>query len=227
MYIPEYIQDISCAVTIGEGSASGTFIQKGSFTFVLTATHIINRRSKKKTDIQCYVTVRNKGREEIGIQTYGAKVFSYSSEKDGEDIAILLLRRKDLKFKPVKFYSRRDPPFPGVGSTVWHCGNLLGQWLQSVVRGTISAIGRLVDDVLYDQSDIGGYTGSSGGGMFTDKGEYIGMLTRGADNGGMHLFVPLRRMREWAKKRKLEWIFNPSLRIPSTKELRKVPIEDD
>lgn len=67
---------------------------------------------------------------------------------------------------------------------------------------------------------------NSGGIVCLQKdGRYIGMVVRGAGET-FNLIVPVRRMREWAKKVGVEFTIDDSLEIPSEDKLRSQPIDD-
>ena len=59
--------------------------------------------------------------------------------------------------------------------------------------------------------------------MANDKGQYIGMLVRGAGSD-YNLSVPVARMWKWAGDNKVEWAMNPNLPV-TMKEIEKLPIE--
>jgi S1-C subfamily serine protease len=108
---------------------------------------------------------------------------------------------------------------------------LLGQFgSNSLTTGVVSQIGRVLDlganGVIFDQTTVTAFPGSSGGGVFLKSdGRYVGMLVRGAGEQ-FNLTVPVRRLRDWAKSSKIEWAIDPSLPMPSAEELKKLPIED-
>lgn len=211
--IPEYLQDISCTIKAQKGTGSGTFIKED---FVITAAHVVSDSFKAKENVKVIMLKRNKNREEIGSKIYDAKIIAYSNSRRGEDIAILQIIRKNTFSKNAVFTKESDLLFPGVGTEVWHCGSLLGKYRQSIVKGRISAIGRRIrNEKVFDQLDIGAYSGSSGGGVFDEKGHYIGMLTTGVERGGnLHCFIPTRRIQVWLKKRKLDFLLNHSPETP-------------
>ena len=68
------------------------------------------------------------------------------------------------------------------------------------------------------------FPGSSGGGVYLQNGEYVGMIVRGAGEN-FNLMVPVRRMEKWAKKHDIMWALNPKLKAPSLDDIRKLPVE--
>ena len=72
------------------------------------------------------------------------------------------------------------------------------------------------------------FPSSSGGGVFNlETGEYLGMLTAGIRNAqGFHWYVPVRRMRGWAKRMNLEWALDANIPMPSAEDLKTIPLDD-
>ena len=94
----------------------------------------------------------------------------------------------------------------------------------------MSQVGRTVSlsggpKVLFDQTTVTAFPGSSGGGVFTTDGRYMGMLVRGAGET-FNLIVPVRRIKKWAEKENLLWAMNPSANAPSMDEIEKISVEN-
>ena len=51
------------------------------------------------------------------------------------------------------------------------------------------------------------------------------MLVRGAGET-FNLIVPVRRIKEWAQKAKVEWAIDDNVKVPSETDMKKIPIED-
>jgi hypothetical protein len=85
-----------------------------------------------------------------------------------------------------------------VGQECWHVGSLYGEFVNSVSRGIIAAIGRLLHGKTFYQTSTTAAPGSSGGGVFVvdDDGQlyWVGMLTRGAGQT-VNFVVPIERVR--------------------------------
>jgi len=79
--------------------------------------------------------------------------------------------------------------------------------------------------MVLDQFSCSAFQGSSGGGIFLRDGKYLSALTRGAGET-FTLGVPIRRIREWCKKEKIEWAINPEIPFPAIDEIMNLPIED-
>jgi hypothetical protein len=109
-----------------------------------------------------------------------------------------------------------------------HVGSLLGQvGSNSLTTGVMSQHGRVLNNVVFDQSTCAAFSGSSGGGIYLEKdGRYIGMLVRGAGET-FNLMVPIRRMKDWAKKANIEFAIDDKVSVPSDTELKKGGIEFD
>lgn len=162
---------------------------------------------------------RNVGRLELD-----AEVIRFSDADNGEDLALLRLRKKNFIDSSVVFYL--DEEIPSIGTHVLHVGSLLGQMgANSLTDGIVSQHGRLINKKIYDQTTAPAFPGSSGGGVFLDNGAYIGMLVRGAGET-FCLTVPVRRMKGWAEKAKVMWALDDNVPIPNEEDLFKLPIED-
>lgn len=220
--VPAYLQDISVSVVTDNGEGSGV-IARGKF--ILTAFHVVEDSFKNNMPVKVISPIYDKDRKEIGYKEINADVISYSkTEISGQDIAVLMIQ-EDIGLKNgAVFYLEDD--IPKLATEVWHCGSFLGRDnSNSVIRGAISAIGRtkrLNDDDKreFDQIDLGSYPGASGSGIYTKDGKYIGMMQlRNEYGGNMFLMCPIRRIREWAKDAKMEWLLDDSLPIPDVKKI--------
>jgi len=241
------LQDVSVTIRSGGGQGSGVLFTREvdgeTRTFVWTAAHVIDNLRKtrdvvvngsRKTvvefaDVELVQEFRQDGRR-IGEQKMDCRVVRYSDADQGEDLALLEVRKRN--FVPasttVTFY---DGPIPAVGTELFHIGSLLGQFgSNSLTTGVVSQIGRVLDlganGVIFDQSTVTAFPGSSGGGVFLkSNGQYIGMLVRGAGEQ-FNFIVPVRRLRAWAKRANIEWAIDSSIPLPSAAVLAKLPIED-
>jgi len=226
------LQNLSVTVHADDGQGSGTIITRSGMNFVLTAGHVVEANRSvvelvkdgktvlvpKFTPVtvvkEIYVDDRS-----VGTTTVEGEVIAYSSADYGQDLALIKLRSNVIS-DSVEFYQGKTVP---VGTDVVHIGSLLGQTgSNSYTVGTVSQVGRTYEDKVYDQSSCASFPGSSGGGIYTKtEGRYAGMLVRGAA-GGFNLFIPLRRIHEWAKNQHVEFIFDPQ----STIAWDKIKLED-
>lgn len=232
----------------GQGSAVLFPRQVGDHTetFVWTAAHVIeNLRKTRKVispkqgglvtliefDDAEVVQEFYEGGRRIGEIALDAKVIRYSDAKQGEDLALLRIRKKNFA-KPdntITFCLDSEPP--KIGTRLDHVGSLLGQFgANSLTTGVISQTGRVfpggADGIVFDQTTVTAFPGSSGGGVFRESdGAYIGMLVRAAGEQ-FNLIVPIRRMHAWAMRSGVEWAMDPACDVPSEDDLSRLPVED-
>ena len=237
--VPAYMQAISVTIKAGFSEGSGVAIDRNGTTFVWTAGHVVDglRSMRKVTDpktgtqrtiiefedAKIVKTLVEDGRT-VGYLHLDAEVIRYSDADHGHDLAILKVRKKGAIKTSAVFYDEAKPP--KLGTQLFHVGSLLGVvGSNSLTTGIVSAHGRLIGKTVYDQTTVTAFPGSSGGGVYLTDGRYVGMLVRGAGEG-FNLIVPVRRMRSWAKKAKVEWALDPRVKLPTEEERKKIPIED-
>ena len=237
--VPAYMQAISVTIKAGFSEGSGVAIDRNGTTFVWTAGHVVDglRSMRKVTDpktgtprtivefedAKIVKTLVEDGRT-VGYLHLDAEVIRYSDADHGHDLAILKVRKKGAIKTSAIFYDEAKPP--KLGTQLFHVGSLLGVvGSNSLTTGIVSAHGRLIGKTVYDQTTVTAFPGSSGGGVYLTDGRYVGMLVRGAGEG-FNLIVPVRRMRRWAKKAKVEWALDPRVKLPTEEERKKIPIED-
>lgn len=242
------LQDISVTIKSGRGQGSGTLFTRkvgdDTVTYVWTAGHVVDNLRKMRPvvingnakvvvefeDAQIVQEFKQDGRR-IGELKMEARVVRYSDAEEGEDLALLEVRKRN--FAPADtttvFYDSDEAP--AIGTELYHVGSLLGQFgANSLTSGLISQQGRVLalgaNGVVFDQTTVTAFPGSSGGGVFLKgDGRYVGMLVRGAGEQ-FNLIVPVRRLRAWAKSAKVEWAIDQNVPMPSAEELKKLPIED-
>jgi hypothetical protein len=107
-----------------------------------------------------------------------------------------------------------------------------------MTRGIMSKVGRVLslgtgDGVVFDQTTVTAFPGSSGGGVFLSErgdnensGKYVGMLVRGAGEG-FNFIVPVRRMHEWAVKNDVLWALDASEDVPKLIDILSLPVEGE
>lgn len=241
--LPAFLQEISVTIRTGRAEGSGTLVVRGPYTYVFTAGHVVDDLREvrevldpikgKKLVIEFHdakiVTVLREDGQPVGRTELDAEVITYSDSENGEDLAILRIKKKNYAQRGAFFYrSSKEEAYPMVGTPLYHCGSLLGEFGEnSLIDGMISQIGRTLQKKTYDQTNVNAFPGSSGGGVYVkEDGRYCGMIVRGT-RGGFNLIVPQRRMDTWAKRMKVEWLFDASLPAPASEEdLRKISIED-
>jgi hypothetical protein len=246
------LQAISYTIKAGSSSGSGVAFtrlakedEKETVSFIHSAGHVVDGLRKTRTiivdgtaktvvefDDAVVVQEFYEDGRRIGETQFDAKVIRYSSADHGEDLAVLQVRRKN--FLPIESSVEfHDSAPPALGASLWHVGSLYGQFGSSTLsEGIVSKIGRVLpygaNGTIFDQVSVTAVGGSSGGGVFTkDGGKCIGLLVRGAPDGQVNFIVPVRRMRDWAKRAKVEWTMDRSVPMPSASDLRKLPIDED
>ena len=251
--VSAYLQNISVTVKAGAGSGSGVVftreIKDGEKTknvnFVWTAAHVLegirNVRTfidteghVKKTvefqDAEIRKKIIESGRT-VGQLEMDAKVIKYSDAKNGEDLALLMIRKVGFVEDTAKFYNDEEEKGVALGTQLYHVGSLLGEnGSNSMTTGIMSQIGRTValsggSKVLFDQTTVTAFPGSSGGGVFLTDGKYVGMLVRGAGET-FNLIVPIRRMRKWANEEGVLWAMDSDAKAPNLSEIEKLTVEN-
>jgi S1-C subfamily serine protease len=235
------LQEASVTIRAGGAQGSGVLFTRGDRTFVWTAAHVIDgQRNVRKvivngvtksviefSDVSIVQEFRQKGRR-IGESKMDCRVVKYSDAEQGEDLALLEVRKRNFSDATVVFY---DGEIPALGTKLLHVGSLLGQFgSNSLTTGVYSQTGRVLDlnagGVVFDQTTVTAFPGSSGGGVFLeDNGQYVGMLVRGAGEQ-FNLIVPVRRIRAWARVSNVEWAISLDVPVPSDEDFAKIPVED-
>jgi len=219
-FSPEKLQNLSVTVHAGGAQGSGVIITRDGKNYILTAGHVVDGvrkvtkmlnnvtgeslRQSKFEPVKVVREIVRDGRS-IGKTTIEAEVIAFSSAEYGDDLALLKLR-DPITTESAVFY--KGSGIPGTGTAVSHVGSFLGQeGSNSFSEGKVSQIGRTLYDHVFDQSSATAFPGSSGGGIFNaETGEYIGTLVRGAGEN-FNLYVPVRRLKDWAKRHNIEFIF--------------------
>ena len=259
----QHLQDVSVTVKTPTGEGSGVIVTRVvpltepgplgkpltvKVNFVWTAAHVIDGLRSVRTvikdgrptkvvefkDAQIVQELVEDGRR-VGEMKMEAKVIKYSDSENGEDLALLMIRKKGFIDKSVTFFKAEGKPVP-IGTELYHVGSLLGQTgSNSMTRGICSQVGRVLDlgtgdGVVFDQTTVTAFPGSSGGGVFLSErsgdnaGQYMGMLVRGAGET-FNLIVPVRRMRDYAKKEGILWSIDSDHPAPTLKDISSISIE--
>ena len=246
--VADHLQDVSVTIkakarySSSEGSGAMIIreVDGKKVTFVWTAAHVVDNLRKVRSVIEGGAPVKivefddasivkelvEKGRR-VGEMKMDAKIIKYSNAEDGHDLALLMVRAKDYAKDGVDFYLKEenDRIIP-IGTDLFHVGSLLGQMgANSMTTGIISQVGRTLDKFEYDQTTVTAFPGSSGGGVYLQNGQYVGMIVRGAGEG-FNLMVPVRRMIRWAEKNDIMWAIDPKVEMPPMEEILSMQIED-
>ena len=252
--VAQHLQDISVTIKSGFSEGSGVLItreialkegsdEKIKINFVVTCAHVVdNLRStrqiiesgKPKTivefqDAQIVKELVENGRK-VGELKMDAKVILYSHAENGEDLAILMVRKRGFVSANTEFYL--EDKTVDIGTNLFHVGSLLGQsGANSMTAGIMSQVGRVLnlgsgDGTVFDQTTVTAFPGSSGGGVFLTDGKYVGMLVRGAGET-FNLIVPVRRMQSWVQSRGIEWVLDPNAPMPTLEYIKKMEVENE
>ena len=250
--VSTFLQEISVTIKTDRGEGSGVIFTreikskngKQNVNFVWTAAHVLENirnvrsvldaegKSKKIIefkDVQIVKKLIENGIT-VGELSMDAVVVKYSDAKDGEDLALLMIKKFNFVDKSAKFYVDKGGRGLPLGTNLYHVGSLLGSGRSnSMTTGIMSKVGRMLSlnggsKVLFDQTTVTAFPGSSGGGVFLTTGEYIGMLVRGSGET-FNLIVPIRRMTDWAEEENIKWALDPEEKAPTLEEIKKLPKE--
>lgn len=248
--VANHLQNISVTIKsedrYSKSEGSGVLVVRDiegeKITFVWTAAHVVdNLRSVREVvdekgttrklvefkDAQIIKELVESGRR-VGEIKMDAKVIKYSDYDHGEDLALLMVRAKNYGKGSAKFHlDGEDGNIIPIGTQLFHVGSLLGQMgANSMTTGIVAQVGRTLSSgkVEFDQTTVTAFPGSSGGGVFLQDGQYVGMLVRGAGEG-FNFIVPIRRMHSWASSQKLLWAIDSRVKTPSLKEILDIPVE--
>jgi len=251
--IPDDLQKVSVTIKAGRAQGSGTLVTRqvgdDTVSFIWTAAHVVDGLRSTRTVVTPQgtprilveykdaeiVQERQQDGRRVGEVKYDCKVIKVSDADYGEDLAVLMVRCKSAYPLSATAKFHKDPNYiPPIGVDLSHCGSLLGQFgANSYTTGVLSQTGRTLpmkgaNVRVFDQVTTVSFPGSSGGGMYLkDSGEYIGMLTQGVIQlQGFNFIVPVRRIHAWAKASKVEWAIDPTVPLPSLKEIDAIPVED-
>lgn len=250
--VADHLQNISVTIksegrwskSEGSGVLVNREIEGEKITFVWTAAHVIDNlrtirevvdsegNTKKLVEFRDARIVKElveSGRR-VGEIKMDASVIKYSDAENGHDLALLMVRARDYGKDSAKFLEKtKDEKIVPIGTRLYHVGSLLGQvGSNSMTTGIVSQVGRVLGDIArgaeFDQTTVTAFPGSSGGGVFLENGEYVGMVVRGAGEG-FNFIVPIRRMEDWAKENNILWAIDTKVKTPTFDEIKKIPVE--
>lgn len=176
-----------------DGMCSATLIDRDN-GILLTAHHCVARK-----EIGDQTLVKQQlydGHTVVGIFMAQAEYVAADAKND-----LALLRLTDRARAPYSMEATIATAAPSIGDGVWVVGNPLGLD-NTVTRGIVSAKHRKTEKHEYWQTDATIIGGSSGGAVYNDQGELIGVVSAGmsAIVGfrpiplGINFIVPLDRV---------------------------------
>lgn len=249
--LPEKLQQLSVTIKAGGAQGSGFFLTRKmkdgdkdvDVNFVVSAAHVVsdlrsvreildNGVTKKIVEFKdCEVVQEvSEGGRRVGEYKMNAKIIKYSHSEYGEDLVLMLVRKRGLTSANTKFYLDGDKTAV-VGTELYHSASPLGQiGAGTVTSGTVTQIGRTLDlsngeQTVFDQVNVASWPGCSGGGVFLKSdARLVGVLVRGAGES-FGLIVPVRRMYSYYEKNNMLWVLDESIKMPTMKELEAIPIE--
>ena len=238
---PEYLQSICVKVIVGDGTGSGiAFTRKDAngkdVTFIWTAAHIFTHHEEDffsmlfgsqntNTAPTEYAMIQQdivKNGVVVGRTNLSAKLFKFSDDDNGQDLAILKVNGPFFNKNTVKFDLSGD--IPKLGQPIFSMGCPYGLY-GSFSPGVYSYIGRNFEGVLYDESNCRIFPGSSGGGIFNTNGVYVAM-SNVMKASSLNFITPMRRIQQWVKAEHIEWTLDSSLPMPMEKEIKKINMWD-
>lgn len=167
------------------GLGSGFFINEDGY--LITNCHVIEKETKitvtvfKETD---------NGFEKI--QHRKVKIVALNPFLD-----LALLKVEDLDGEKVKFVCLGDMSTVKVGQGVFAVGNPLGLE-RTMSDGVISTVNRVVEGLVYIQTNTDINPGNSGGPLFNTSGEVIGVTNMGyIFYGGLNFAIPANYVRHF------------------------------
>jgi len=141
---------------------AGTIIynKRNKRMVVVTVAHVVRARYKKNPECTVKILYRKSDKRKM-------KVFKYDEYLD---LAVLISTTKEVKDGP---YVRLATTHGKIGDKVWVIGAPLGE-KNTVTTGIISNRVEEKGKMLY-RTNAEGFFGNSGGGMFNEKGELLGV----------------------------------------------------
>lgn len=168
------IRAASVSVEIDERfCGSGTLIEKDGEMYCITAAHVVFEKANS-------IRVTQHGKKTVTIYASVHKI------DRKQDWAVLKVGKGVFESKITFLKDKQELDTP-----VIHCGSMIG-FHHTVTRGTLAGVDRVFSRwEVIDQLDITANRGSSGGGVFDEQGNYLGMVV-GGHEGRIVFMVPSR-----------------------------------
>lgn len=159
------VVEINSALSNGTSAGSGVmYATDGNVTYIVTNFHVIENATQFKVILYDGSIITN-------VQLVGGD--------DEQDIAILMIEG-NYKTATIRQVSSESGNAIKLGETVFAIGNPLGKLGGSVTKGIISCLNReiVVDNKARSlmQTDVAINSGNSGGGLFDENGNLIGIV---------------------------------------------------
>lgn len=180
---------------------TGFAVQKAGTTYIWTAAHVMICENCEDADDHVYTITQRIEYQDVYVGRTSIPIEIVKVDR-AWDIA-LLKSKITLPVPGVSFSSE----VAEVGDPIFHIGNMAGSVLEgSLTFGHISKLNRNATRLWVrplDQLDIVIMGGSSGGPIFNEAGEVIGILVGGFSYNTPGLMVPVRDVVEWARDNKV------------------------
>jgi hypothetical protein len=233
--IPVGLKECSVMIEASGGYGSGVVFKNREHSFCWSAAHVVSGTQEIKTvidvktgrpkvvatysDVYVVTDIKQEGRL-VGKNARLAKIIRYSED---EDIALLYVYEKNYGEASTVFFAG----VPNDGADAWHVGSFRGpRGLNSISKGVVAATGRLRrnghnetdNPFICDQYSGQAFHGSSGGAIFLNSGECLGLVTEylAGDplSQGSLVFTPSRRLISFAEQNRVEYATNDKVAVP-------------
>ena len=235
-------------VRVNEGG-SGTIIYSkpnedgGYSTYVMTNYHVISDAisvvNQWDSDLQKEIKIEKRNliyaeifkyknlSIPIGTLKVEAHVVLYSKD---EDMALVKLSLEEPAKYVAKLYPYGKEDEIHVTDKSIAVGCSMG-WPPIPAMGMITRMNVYIDSLIYHMSESQIIFGNSGGAMYTEIGEYMGMPSRGVVLGWsnivshMGLFIPINRIYDWLERENFNFIYDDSVTEKEGLENREKEID--
>ncbi len=174
--------ELSCRAGRNGYAGSGFIISSSGYA--ITNTHVVTENSKEVDEVKAYVCGKTVPAQIVALGD------NQGGHGGGEDLALIKLSNLPAKAKPVKFSAN---PVRN-GQTLYVIGNSLGMGT-CITKGIVSDKCREIGGKERMMTDCAVNHGNSGGPVFDEKGEVIGVIVSGIDSAeGMNFAIPLKNV---------------------------------
>ena len=236
------LMDSSVSVLAGKSQGSGIVFTKKQkdeeYTFILTAAHNLSvlrsetdvitpdgiPRKLVKFENPEVVNVLIVNGNRLGEMRAKGTIIRYSAPGiAGDDLALLHIPIQNFAKSSARLYFG----VPKIGSDLYHVGSMGGLLgAESLTVGILSQHGRKVGRNTFDQTTAPILFGSSGGLMsLQSNGQVVGVVAKMA-HPVYNFIIPARRIIEWSKRTRVDWLFDDEKEMPPLNEVYNFPIED-